>query len=113
MVNSNLLKGYKCPQCGHESPLLIDVRACLRLSDDGYTDDDIEEGSIHWDYDSWTTCPECGYAEDLSAFEIPTDPEPKVIEGPCPHCGREENGTWLKPCPNDNCPSNNPKEAIC
>lgn len=27
------------------------------------------------------------------------------IETPCPHCGREEDGQWVTPCPSDDCPS--------
>lgn len=27
-----------------------------------------------------------------------------LIGHPCPHCGREENGTWYSPCPSDDCP---------
>lgn len=33
----------------------------------------------------------------------------KRIPTPCPHCGREEDGNWYKPCPDDSCPSNSSK----
>jgi hypothetical protein len=51
--------------------------------------------------------------------ENATETKSKKIDTPCPHCGREEHqefeplGTWYKPCPADDCPSNNRQMGKC
>lgn len=69
MDNDNVLRGLKCPKCGHTSPLHIEVKVIASVSDDGWCGDDIVyHWGSDWDDDSYCKCPECGYSATVEGF---------------------------------------------
>ena len=96
MANENCLRNIACPKCGHERKFSIVASAVFVVTDDG-TD---EFQNVEWNDDSEIQCGDCGLFGKVRDFRVS-----EQIEGPCPHCGRVEDGHWYSPCPSDDCPS--------
>lgn len=64
MANENCLKGMKCPACGHERTLKIEILTWMLVFDDGT---DVNEDTL-WDDHSQCSCPECGHRGKVYEF---------------------------------------------
>ena len=68
-MNTNCLAGIRCPKCGSEGPVIIEVPHQVVMGDEGAED---TGGDLHWDSDSYMQCVECeweGTAKDFSEVE--------------------------------------------
>lgn len=73
-MNTNCLEGMKCPKCGNESKLLVQVLSWVALTDDGTDpfDDEVDmESGAGWDEKSGMACPECGFEGTVDDFSSP------------------------------------------
>ena len=58
MANSNCLEGLRCPECGSEEPLKIEVKVMATVYDSGV---DETSGDTEWNETSYCECGECTY----------------------------------------------------
>lgn len=65
-MNTNLLKGMKCPQCGSKGPFRAEITTWVDLHDDGLKNPDLK---IICETSSPCYCPEYGYSEFLGDFD--------------------------------------------
>ena len=75
MTNDNCLEGIRCPRCGQEEHFRITALVACHVTDEGSE----PTGDHHWDEDSFTRCPDCGFQGALRCFRhrpgLPPDPE--------------------------------------
>jgi hypothetical protein len=90
MANSNHLKGLRCPQCGSYEPLSIAIDGCIKMYDDGSSED------CHWDLtwtnESYCECGACHWGGLLKEFADP-DHRPDDLSGEHP-----QGSVLLLPC---------------
>ena len=68
--------GLKCPQCGNETRLRIEGTSVFEVVDDGTE----SHGSVEWDDNSVTQCPECHLAAGLAHFRVLPEAEKKLYK---------------------------------
>lgn len=75
MTNDNCLEGIRCPRCGQEEHFEITALVTCHVTDEGSE----PTGDHHWDEDSITRCPECGFQGALKECRrgatLPPDPD--------------------------------------
>lgn len=77
-MNSNVLEGSACPQCGSEGPFEIVADCYAIVSDNGVGD----TRDFAWDESSLTRCTECDFKGDFREFAIPPkQPKAQYIQG--------------------------------
>ena len=66
--NENCLAGMRCPKCGQEEPLSIEVTvtAHVLFHDEGSAD--WPQGDMEWDEKSACECPNCRYTATVKDF---------------------------------------------
>jgi len=69
-MNTNCLRGMKCPQCECEGPFRIEVKATVIMSDDGIED----IGDSDWGDDDWCICEKCKFTDKVRVFRGCRDP---------------------------------------
>jgi len=67
-MNTNCLKGMKCPECGSESPFNIVCFVMMDVSDGGC--DGITDGDADWNDDSYCQCRNCLHEGEAGDFKI-------------------------------------------
>lgn len=67
-MNTNYLKGMKCPDCASEGPFSIQYSTWVLTYDDG-TDDNYDD--IDYTDDSACICPNCDYEGPVHTFKTP------------------------------------------
>jgi hypothetical protein len=88
-MNTNCLKGWKCPECGSEEPFKIfsvTITADIVLSDDGTVEDDVH--NTDWEKWSPAECMECGHEGRVIDF-CSADHLSCTKDGNC-HADKEE-----------------------
>lgn len=65
-MNTNCLKGKKCPRCGSDGPFQVSVSVWILLYDSGA--DDAEDSSIEYDDASPTICSTCRHRGEFRDF---------------------------------------------
>lgn len=65
-MNDNCLSGLKCPKCGNEEPLNIEVTLIMQVYDDGT---ELEYNDVEWNDDSYCECPDCYYYATVKDFQ--------------------------------------------
>ena len=66
MTNENCLQDVKCPACGNEDTLRIEVITMATVTDEGA---EVEHGDMEWDAASFTECVDCLAHGPLSRFK--------------------------------------------
>lgn len=104
-MNTNCLRGIRCPHCGYEDAFVIEIIGVLdgqkepskfraEVTDDGF-DNPVCEGDTEFVENGNTTCSHCSYTGKLEEFyekdvKLFDDyPLEKVLDGKCPECGEE------------------------
>lgn len=67
MTNTNCLRNMRCPQCGSEGPLKIEVTGMATFYDDG--GDFV--GDMSWEDSSYCECLECHQMATAASFYTP------------------------------------------
>ncbi len=65
-MNTNLLAGLACPDCGSTEPLDIEARCTVTM----YDESDDNARAFQWDDGAPCSCGECGYSGNVSDFRI-------------------------------------------
>lgn len=68
-MNTNYLKGMKCPQCGSEGPFSIRYSTWILTYDDGVEDN--YNNDIDHNDDSACNCSNCDYEGPIHTFKTP------------------------------------------
>ena len=72
-MNSNVLEGYRCPECGQEDRFFITAPAVLEVTDDGI---DLRLGQAYeWYDENHCECPDCSYSGEVKTFLQEADDE--------------------------------------
>ena len=82
--NTNVLAGFKCPECGSFSPFRIEMTAVFDVTDDGTE----VSGDSEWNDDSYCMCVQCEHSGIVEEFRTDDDPTSDVL----PHakdCARQ------------------------
>jgi hypothetical protein len=66
LKNDNVLKGFRCPECGYEDSFKIDGHAEFMVTDDG-TD---ETSGVEWDDHAHCSCGSCNHDGQVFAFQL-------------------------------------------
>ena len=62
--NKNCLEGLRCPSCGHDEEIVVNVTMWVSLRDDGtdpYADSTKMCGDVEYGDGSPARCPKCGH----------------------------------------------------
>ena len=68
MTNTNCLQGMRCPKCGSEGPVSVEISAVVLMHDDGFDNSTISDTA--WELDSFCQCGQCGFTADVLAFKL-------------------------------------------
>lgn len=66
-MNTNCLKGMKCPKCWSEGPFSIRAEATFVVTDHG-TDDVCQD--VEWSDTSHCSCHNCGHDGSVGSFNV-------------------------------------------
>ena len=72
MPNTNCLEGMRCPKCGQEDRLKIEVPLMCEVTDNG---SEVIDGDHFWNESSFCHCPECDHEGKLCDFRIESQPK--------------------------------------
>jgi Zn ribbon nucleic-acid-binding protein len=68
-MNTNILEGVRCPQCGNEDEFRIEALVVCTVTDDSAE----ATGDLEWTDESWCLCPRCEHAAKLAEFRVPEE----------------------------------------
>lgn len=99
-MNVNCLKGFRCPECGHEECFIIDTIGLIEghkkpsefkaiYTDDGF-DNPLTVGDTEFVDGGVTNCLGCGLIDLTSKFQTANQPvKASYPDGECPDCGED------------------------
>lgn len=65
-MNTNVLAGIKCPQCGSEEQFRIEAKAMFDVTDDGTEQ---LNGAVEWDDGNYCECYVCSHYGTVKDFK--------------------------------------------
>jgi hypothetical protein len=90
-MNTNILEGWICPNCGNERKFEVEAQTWATLTDDGG-----EASDLDYDDDSAAKCYECDHAGTVKDFRRPLTQRRVLVAVTIPDwMGDADAATWL------------------